>query len=281
VPWGVGLIAIGVLLWAAPHGEPADAPRSGDHDTPWPHIGTTSWSDAPTSTASASSWSTSTLPPLVQPPKRRRYPVDGIGIVAALSFVLVATGGDALDWWDLPILGGVFVVLAILWGTHLLSGIVNRRWSVVPGLLLLGAITTGFLITQPDLDGGVGQERVHPLTVAEATVRQQLGIGRLTIDLTDVEDAADLDAYTVDAEVGVGRLHVIVPHGTVLEIRSRLGAGSIVVDGDEIVAGVQHDDARRDIPDDADPTVPYTDDGPMIVLDVEIGAGLISIDRAP
>ena len=321
IPWGLGLIAIGVLLWAAPgimdgradrtdlrndraarraersdgrtarHGTdattatswgaplPADAPRrDGWADIPPApgFAGTDAATSATAATAAAGRW---TLPPLVTAPRRRRYPVHGVGVIAAMTYVILAAGGDALGWWNVPILNGILITLAILWTTHALAGVVNRRWSVLPGLLFVGAVSTALLVTSPNLDGGVGTHEFRPVSVADAGIAHELGIGELTLDLTHVADAATRSTYAVRAEVGIGRLTVQVPSDVVLEIHSTLGAGHVVLDGDEIANGVHHEDIRTDAPRSAGTArpaaAPHT-----IVLDVEVGMGEIRIERS-
>jgi len=119
---------------------------------------------------------------------------------------------------------------------------------------------------------------VRPVNAAEAGIHQHLGIGELIVDLTRVADAPD--TMTVEAEVGVGRLRILVPADAVLQLRSSVGAGHLVVDGHEIVAGVRHDDQRANLP--AGIAASGDDSGvhaPTIVLDVEIGVGEISVER--
>ena len=153
--------------------------------------------------------------------------------------------------------------------------LVNRRWIGVPGGLILASVLGFLLISQPTLNGGVGERSIAPNTVAAAAQRAVLGAGQLTIDLTQLESTASAtEKVTVHAEVGFGRLHVIVPADAVIELATDVGAGHVVIDGREITSGFRQDDNRTDWGAGDRPT-----DGQTFVLDLRMGAGEIAIDR--
>ena len=217
------------------------------------------------------------LPPRRPPgpvaPRQPKVPIARFAVLGALIISGIAAIGDAFDWWNASVFGFTVVSLAIVMLGILASAIVNRSWALFPFFVLLLPPMVFLLITQPNLDGGVGERRVVPTTIDEAEQSRTLGAGRLTIDLTELPDEAG--TVTTVADVGYGRLAVIVPDDVVLVVTTEIGAGHVVVDGVEIVSGLRQGDSRT-IPTDASEAVP-ADQRQTIELDLEVGAGEIAI----
>ena len=277
--WGVGLIAVGVLLWVAPGLMRSNnvADRGTGSATPPPPPAPPP-SSSPTSTGAlpttpGSPWS-ATRPLQIDDirPRRRRRPVGSIVALAVVAFIAVASAGDALDWWDISVLTTLIVSLISTAVGAIVSAIVNRSWMALPLVALLAVVTTGLFITHPDLDGGIGERTVTADTIAVAERNQQLGMGELRLDLSDVPiDQLDA-ALRVQAEVGIGHLVVIVPDDATLVIHTQLGAGDLMLDGNNVADGVRHDDTRTITPDSVSIGT--------IDLDVSVGVGRIDIERA-
>lgn len=192
--------------------------------------------------------------------------------LAVVAFIGVASAGDALDWWDISVLTTLIVSLISTAVGAIVSAIVNRSWMALPLVALLAVVTTGLFITHPDLDGGIGERTVTADTIAVAERNQQLGMGELRLDLSDVPmDQLDA-ALQVQAEVGIGHLVVIVPDDATLVIHTQLGAGDLMLDGNNVADGVRHDDTRTITPDSVSIGT--------IDLDVSVGVGRIDIERA-
>ncbi len=285
--WGVGLIAVGVLLWVAPglmrSNNQADRPTGSATPPPPPPASPTPVADTPTTVTTVTTAALSTTPgspwSAARPlqiddirPRRRRRPVGSIVALAVVAFIGVASAGDALDWWDISVLTTLIVSLVSTAVGATVSAIVNRSWMALPLVALLAVVTTGLFITHPDLDGGVGERTVTADTIAAAERNQQLGMGELRLDLSNVPmDQLDA-ALQVQAEVGIGHLVVIVPDNATLVIHTQLGAGDLTVDGNNVADGVRHDDTRTMTPDDVSIGT--------IDLDVSVGVGRIDIERA-
>lgn len=329
-PWGVGLVALGVLLWMTPTIRPGRRRRDAQVATgpaPFPAPGTppvpgsatasaTGFStgssmafplpaqadaplgtDAPvdgtdavdpttvmpaTDTASGGMGAAGGIgsvghdgtllvpPPMPSAPRRRRYPIGSITVLAVVAAAAIAAAGDAIDWWDVPVLGVVVASIIAAAAGIAISTVVNRAWFFVPFVLVLAGAATFLVVAEPSLDGGVGERTNRPATVADAERSHDLAMGELTLDLVDVPLDADRPVR-VDAEVGVGRLHVIVPAGATLVVTSEVGTGHLVIGEREVVAGVRQDD-RRTIAAIGEPTG-------TIELDLRVGIGEIDIDR--
>jgi len=295
-PWGVGLIAIGVLLWIAPslrrqRSAVSPPPPSGaflagaatTRGTPTapgitdtevnPQVGHTDQIAVDHRIGTIASDGSELVPPAMTPAssrRRRRIPIGSITMLLVVAFIAVASGGDAIGWWDIPVLGVVIASFIALAAGLAISAVVNGAWFFVPLVLILGA-AAGFLVAaEPSLDGGIGERVIRPSDVDQAEELHDLAIGELTLDLVDVPLDTDRPVW-VNADVGVGRLHVIVPAGAIVELTSEVGTGHVMVGDREVLAGVRHDD-RRTLQALGEPTG-------TIVLDLRIGIGEIDIDR--
>jgi phage shock protein PspC (stress-responsive transcriptional regulator) len=273
LPWGVGLIALGVLLWAAPN--IAWRSRTDVPTQPLPPMGSVAGHRSAPSSFAPTPYASLGIPPMPEPtrPACRWVPVVPIAIAVAWTMVAIASIGDALDWWDASVLGVTIAFLAILQAGIVLGAIVNRSWIGLPFFLLLAVPMAFLLITQPNLDGGIGKRTHAPTTLEQAQQPQSLGVGELTLDLSGVP--ATEGSIAVRAEVGIGRLHVIVPDDVVIELTSELGAGHLVIEGDEISSGLRQSAEHSD-----SPSVSSNADRRVVALDLEVGAGEIAVDRS-
>jgi phage shock protein PspC (stress-responsive transcriptional regulator) len=264
--WGVGLIALGLLLWIMPKART-------------PHVdgasSETSVGFAAPTTLSPPTMPLATMPLATLPiavPRRRRKPIAAIAILASLIYVLITAIGNASGSWTSSVFWVIVVSIAIVIAGIFIDAIVNQRWLGVPVAVLLMGLVGGLLITHPNLNGGFGARTIAPTTVAAAEHHEKLAAGELTLDLNQLQSSK---ALHVSAEVGYGRLHVIVPRNSTLIINSDLGAGHVVLDGHEIANGIRQQDHGTYTP------AGVTESGrPSLVLDLSIGGGEIAIDRA-
>lgn len=174
----------------------------------------------------------STTSPPVSPLER----VRSGRLVAGLLLVLFGVGWllevlDVIDFpWDvlLPIaliLVGVAIVVASRSGAR-------PGGLIAVGIVLTGVMVIGSAINFP-LGGGVGERLERPTTVSELRDEYVLGIGQLTVDLTDLSAGAlGADART-RVRVGVGQLVVIVPEELPVLVFARATVGNVRVFEDE------------------------------------------------
>lgn len=297
-PWGFVLIGLGVLLWMStgerfatrqrtmagngPGAGPSGASTRSSTGVvtatptafPAPATGSGVGFPPPTPGPAAAAGTTAAtpargLPVTVAPPRRRRIPITSIGAgVMVLWFALVGTG-NALDWWTVDNLWVVVTGLGIVLTAMLISIVVNRSW-VLPFLFLpLLFVLVMLCVTQPDIDGPSGERTVQPTTVAAATTRHHLATGQLTLDLREVP----LDGRTVaiDAEVGLGRLHVLVPDDVVLQLHTDVGAGQAELGDRELSSGIRQETQLTDRPDGAT--------SGTLDLELRVGMGQIDVER--
>jgi len=262
MPWGIGLIALGVLLWMASN---LGASQARLAQPPF------SVPPPPTRDSVAQPGHATTATGSLIATRRRRTPVGLFSFLAAMTFVGVAAAGDASNWWNISVLAGTVTFLVILAVGATASAIVNRRWLTVPLLVVTAAGASLLLMAQPDLDGGCGERTVRPSSIEQAQTLQRLGLGQLTVDLTalPVSTTTPVSVHTV---VGIGRVHVLIPADVVLELDVNLGAGHVVLDGEELADGVRHHEQWTD--------QPVGTAAGTIKLTVELGIGEVAIDRA-
>jgi phage shock protein PspC (stress-responsive transcriptional regulator) len=275
-PWGAVLIGVGVLLWASTTGRFAQrsatsagtihVPARPDGTFPPPHV------DDTTVTATLSGSTITAQQPTIQVdpmPRRVRRPITSIGVgVMVLWFAIVGVG-NGLDKWNTQDLWIIVVGMAIVLTAMLASIVVNRSW-VLPFLFFpLLAVMVALCIAQPNLDGSGGDRTVIPSTVAEAEARQLISTGTMTIDLTNV--SLGTTPLQVDAEVGMGRLQVLVPENVDVVLLTDVGMGQAQVDGVQIDAGVRQTNRRT-----IDASSPPDSSGQM-VLDLRVGMGQIDV----
>ena len=298
-PWGVALIALGVLVWASTSlghrhdgvASPPATPMPAGSPLPPPTMGSaagTGYADITerlttigTSTPVATTGTSTT----VAPRRPRRY-IGLVGVGVATLFVGVVALFGAMGVWTIPTLWVVVTAIAIVMAALAVSTVVNRSWFLPVPFTLLAMALIGLCVAQPRLDGGTGTRSVQPATAAAAQQTQYLAAGDLSIDL----GVLPADAFTGDlhitAEVGTGRLLVTVPSGVTVHVHSAVGMGSIRIDDREVASGMRQSDTR-DLtgPAASDPTgqatAPITPSTPAgsVTLDLRVGMGLVEVMR--
>jgi hypothetical protein len=172
-----------------------------------------------------------TAPRAVRRPRRPPSPLGWFVIGAALvAMGLLALAGSV---WALPIDPGVYAGVALgIIGLGLLVGTMwgHARFLIVIGLVLLPFAWMASLIDVP-LQGAWGSHRFSPTSAAEVRESYHVAGGELMIDLTRVS-ASDGSPISVNAEVAVGDLLVLLPDEASLELDASVGGGLIrILDG--------------------------------------------------
>ncbi|MGY1753156.1 PspC domain-containing protein [Blastococcus sp. SYSU D01042] len=208
-----------------------------------------------------------------KPPPGPRTPVPGITIAALLIVLgLLALATSSSDW-DLgprAFLGAALLVV----GLGLVASAFVRGRSARGGFIALGAVLSAALFSVSALpDGGtVGERTYRPATAADVRPVYDLGVGELTLDLTDV-DLSDVDApIRTRVEGGIGEIRVVVPRSADVRVTADVGAGD--------VRGFGSDDAVDGQLVPGTGSAAWTDDGrPEFVIDVDLGVGDLEVSR--
>jgi hypothetical protein len=206
------------------------------------------------------------------PPPPPPAPVERSPTAGRLAFGLVLLGIGA-GWllealgvdipWDLVLpsvliaIGGLLIITA-------------RSGAGHGGLITGGVVLTVVLLIGTAFDvpftGGVGERTVRP-TELVMDREVELGMGELTLDLTEVDFATIAGGTELRARVGVGQLMVIVPDDASIRVEARSGLGNVQVFGQE-EGGV-----------DAEVTIPAPIGGPAITLMATVGIGEVQVEH--
>lgn len=187
--------------------------------------------------------------------------------------------------------GGFLILIGLLWLLDR-TEIVDLSWKVVlPGILVLvglaliiasrsgshdGLITIGAILTvvltftsltDINLDLSVGDKNARPTTIEELEDEYALGIGDMTVDLTQLDFPPG--ETTVAASVGIGELLVLLPEGVAARIEWDAGVGEVKVLGDEKAEGVGRD-GEHTTPD-------FETAEQRVILELSIGVGNIEV----
>lgn len=187
-----------------------------------------------------------------------RLAVGGILVVVGVLWLL-----QSLDILDVP-LRAVLPVALIGIGVALVAG--SRRGSY-PVLVIVGAVLVAILAIGSAVDSGsrVGDRVIRPVsTGAVFTGSYDHGAGRVELDLTSVA----AQSATVQMDVGVGRLEVVVPNDVSVRAVVSVGIGSYDVLGEE--GGGLGVDRTVSVPGSG---------GRTLVLTIDVGIGSVEVRR--
>lgn len=181
---------------------------------------------------------------------------------------------------------GVFFLAGAL-GLVGLLGVVGT-WAGDPrGLGLLGVLLTLGLVLVSTVDVTrvrIGEDVWRPTTVAEAEAggAPRFTVGDLTVDLTAIGDLEPGEAVDVRAEIGRGRLLLLLPEDARVEVTADVGLG--VLDPSATVGGKGEGDERigvtRELSEVFEPVGATGDDEvPLIRVDTDVRVGVVEVRR--
>ncbi len=172
-----------------------------------------------------------TAPHSLTPPPPPPPPASHTGrLVGGLLLVLLG-GGWLLDIAAIEFPWHVVLPAALIAiGAALLF--VAQRGGSHGGLVTSGVIVTVLVLFGSIVDipfqGGIGERSFGPERIASVEPAYRLGIGQLTVDLSNVEDFASSSTIReISARVGIGRLLVIVPEAARVRIVATAGLGQV------------------------------------------------------
>ncbi|CAL9535790.1 PspC domain-containing protein [Streptomyces sp. enrichment culture] len=217
--------------------------------------------------------------PRPRPPKPR-----GPRWIGGWVFLLALLGGaltTRLTWEEHPlgtsVQAGLACMLIVLGLGISVSAFLGRTGA---GSVLLAIVTAGLLAgaTAMPKDIGTDWRRTtwRPATAADVRPQYDLGTGVGTLDLTRLDLAAGQRVST-NAEVGVGRLRILVPPEVTVEANIDVGIGDIQLPGDDkqdvdVAAGKSKETVL--------PPAEGTKAGGTIEIDLQVGVGQAEVSRA-
>ena len=171
-------------------------------------------------------------------------------------------------------------MLSILLITLGVGMVLTARSAGGGGLVVLGLVLTVVLASATAVDvgllqRGVGERTFTPTSASALDDPFQLGVGSLTVDLTEL-DPEELAGADVEVDVGVGELVLLLPPSSVVpvDLVAEARAGEV----DLIGQATSHDDGpnvRRVLVDPAGAGVE------RLEVDLDVGLGTIQVVRAP
>jgi hypothetical protein len=208
------------------------------------------------------------------PPRRPRRPRSPLGaltlsVATLVSGVLLALRLSGVDALTAP---RILAVALLVVGAGLLVGtwVGRARWLIPVGLVLALALGATAAARNAGLDDGLGERTWTP----RGDASYALGAGEAELDLSSLPGSG---SYEVDAEVGLGRLLVLVPRDVRVTGEAEAGVGEVLQ--------VFGDGRRRVLNPDDDTDVrerfsfPGETGGPSVELDLEVGMGQIEVRR--
>jgi len=166
--------------------------------------------------------------PPPQPPKpaEPRSILPWLTISAALVAAGVLVALDAADWRDIPARVVLAVALVII-GAGLIVGtwFGRARSLITVGLIVAFALFIASL--RVPLGGGIGEVEYQPRTIAAAERPHRLGIGKMLLDLRQLDPGGR--AVGVTASLGIGQTVVCLPTNVAAEADADVGIGSVTV----------------------------------------------------
>ena len=165
-------------------------------------------------------------PDPVREPRVGRF-VFGLALIAlGVGWLLEIVGIDVP--WDLVLPGALIVI-----GVALIAA--SPRGTSQAGLLTAGVALTALLVVASaanvSLRGGVGVRTEHPSSYSSIAEEYRLGVGDLTLDLSDVHDLAGVPVRAIHVGVGIGHLVVLVPPDATVHVSASAALGSVSVFG--------------------------------------------------
>ena len=206
------------------------------------------------------------VPPPPPPPRAPRppslfWPTIGATLIALAGLAVV-------DLFGVPVSHAAYVLVALGGvGLGLLVGaFFGRARSLIPvGLLLVPAAAFAIVAPNPSF----GQIDARPGTAAEVSDSYEMTAGQIDLDLSHVDDPAGLVSRTVEIDVLTGEVQVVLPEDVPVAVSSSANAGQLDVLGREVDGTTV----------DSEVTDPADAPGPYLTLDIEVGAGEVTVVR--
>jgi len=202
-----------------------------------------------------------------QTPVRRRLPMPQIvggGVLVFIGVLWLLERTAVVDLSVTAVLAMATVVIGI--ALMLLSAEGPHVGLIVLGTVLAAITLITAAAPFEGFQGGVGDRTVELTSADEIRPDYNLAMGKLTIDLRQVDD---LDAATpLTASVGTGELIVRIPEGTEIDLDARVGAGQLEILG-RVFDGLGIDETYQ--------SPGYTESAGSLELDLQAFTGRVEV----
>ncbi|MEV3968988.1 PspC domain-containing protein [Streptomyces sp. NPDC050698] len=219
-----------------------------------------------------------------RPAPRSRPPERGPRRIGGWVFLLALLAGalGTSRTWDGHPLGtslqtGLACALAVLGLGMAVSAFLGRTGA---GSILLAIVTAGLLAgaaaLPKDIDTHWARTTWQPAGVTDVRPRYDLGTGVATLDLSRL-DLTGKQTVTTRAEVGMGKLRVVVPEEVTVRLNAEVGIGDLQLPGDDPKDLDVRPDRHQEIT--LSPAEGAGRSG-TIDLDLQVGMGKAEVARA-
>ncbi|MFI5795451.1 PspC domain-containing protein [Streptomyces sp. NPDC051677] len=220
----------------------------------------------------------------IRTPRERYAGPRGPRWIGGWLFLLAMVAGglvSRLTWDDHPLgtslQAGLAAALIVLGVGIAVSSFLGRTGA---GSVFLAIVTAGLLAGAAVVPKDIGTHwidtRWQPTAVADVSPAYDLGTGDGTLDLSRLELTKGQTVST-NAEVGAGRLRVIVPPDVTVKLRIDVGLGDIQLPGDDEKDVDVQPGKHKEVT--LSPISGRTDAG-TIDLDLQVGVGQAEVARA-
>jgi phage shock protein PspC (stress-responsive transcriptional regulator) len=208
---------------------------------------------------------TAPIPPPMPPPPppltpRPRSDHGALTLLTLAALIAVIGVMSIVDQSGADIDGPVYLASAL--GVVAAGMLVGTWWGNGRWLIPFGALLTVTLIAVSQLPvWKTGEIKESPTRSADVLSSYEMGVGRIELDLTHVEDLAALNGRTITIDNGVGDTLVTLPDNLDVAVTAELNAGHVEILGREANGGdasTQYTDA-----DDLDPNLRIDIDGSL------------------
>ncbi len=198
-------------------------------------------------------------------PARRPAVVTRTATSAVALLFATAIAADRRGWVDSDVSTVLALSLVIVGVAAVVAAFVGQaRGLVLLGIALVVAYAASAVV-EPVIEDGIGERQLAPVSMEDLDPTMGLGIGRLEVDLRDLELPRGRTTE-IDVDLGIGSAIVLVPADVDLTLTGDVGIGELtVLDADENGVGNELSIVR-----DA-----AGDTGLVLHLDVGIGEGVI------
>jgi len=236
------LAVVGVLLYRGDL-RPPDRPQGGgphytDKDEPPPEAESSSDeaeapapADTPSAGASvASAVATKPPKPKKEKIKKPRPPKSMLGrLTMAVALITLSTMAlvEISGWAQFQPVGYVAAGMGIIALGLLVGAWIGRaRWLIVIGLLIIPVLFFSSLLPKVT-DWSVGDPGFLPTSAENVSDNYDLGVGQLTIDLTQLTAEELAEVGEIVASVGLGQLIVRLPSDIGATVDAEVGVGAV------------------------------------------------------
>ncbi len=206
-----------------------EPPHSSEDESDTPPAGSSTVGTA----VSVTTASVATKPPKTPKPAKEKQPRPPKSMLGRLTMAVMLIGLSSMalvelaDFAHFEPFEYAAVAMGIIAVGLLIGAWIGRAyWLIVIGLLIAPVLFFSSLLPQV-ADWSIGDTDFLPMSAADVAASYDLGVGQLTIDLTQLTAEDFAEVGEIDAEVGLGHLVVRLPFAVGATVHAEVGVGTV------------------------------------------------------